>query len=72
VHRDQHHWSPAMPPAVQPGFDPVMVWPENLAYARAFWSSLKAMFPGAAANSLISGIDVSNPGWRLQSIMSRE
>src|SRR5258708_12076196 len=33
VHRDQHRGSAGLPPAVELGFDPIMVWPENLAYA---------------------------------------
>jgi hypothetical protein len=33
VHRDQHRGSADLPPPVELGFDPIMVWPENLAYA---------------------------------------
>src|SRR5258708_249299 len=33
VHRDQRSGSAGLPPPVELGFDPIMVWPENLAYA---------------------------------------
>src|SRR6266436_3024827 len=33
VHRDQRRGSAGLPPPVELGFDPIMVWPENLAYA---------------------------------------
>jgi hypothetical protein len=51
------------------------VWNERrkISLARAdFWSSLKPMFPGTGVSSLISGIDVSDPGTRLQSMTRRE
>src|SRR5437879_11234260 len=32
VHRDQRRGSAGPPPPVELGFDPIMVWPENLAY----------------------------------------
>src|SRR6266853_6433260 len=33
VHRDQHRGSAGLPPPIELGFDPIMVWAENLAYA---------------------------------------
>src|SRR5258708_33484614 len=32
VHRDQRRGSAGLTPPVELGFDPIMVWPENLAY----------------------------------------
>ena len=34
VHCDQRRGSAGLPPSVELEFDPIMVWPENLAYAR--------------------------------------
>src|ERR1700730_5052453 len=34
VHRDQRPRSPGLPPPVELGFDPIVVWPKNLAHAR--------------------------------------
>src|SRR5258708_34455691 len=33
VHRDQRRGSVGLPPPVELGFDPIVVWLENLAYA---------------------------------------
>ena len=47
VHRDQRGQSPGFSPPVELGFDPIVVWPENLAQRVAFRAlSLKPMFPG--------------------------
>src|SRR5271165_2880850 len=36
VHRDQRRRSAGFPPQVELGFNPIVVWPENLAHARGF------------------------------------
>src|SRR5271165_3153346 len=52
VHRDQRRRSADFPPQVELGFDPIVVWPENLAHARgfpAFAQTYVSRYPGELA-----------------------
>ena len=67
MHRDQRCGSAGLPPPVELGFDPIMVWPENLAYA----CDLLA-FTQAHISWYRRELAVSEPGVRLQSMTRRE
>ena len=60
-------------PALERGGDRVMIGLEDRRVRAPFCAaSLKPTLPGIGVSSLISGIEVSEPGVRLQSMTSRE